>query len=78
VDVRDAATGNLLHSYEGTGGPYAIDHRAVTPNADGTRTLSFCYATSAENAAYDGSGVNVFLVDGAAQLNSGPVLFKRN
>jgi hypothetical protein len=66
-----------LRSYMGLGGPYNIDHRTVTVNANGTRTVLFCNATAAERAAFDGTGVNVYLGDPFSFLNSGPVGFRR-
>jgi hypothetical protein len=77
VDVDDAVSGAFLQTYMGTGGPYEIDHRTITANSDGTHTVSFCYATAAEKAAFDGTGVNAFLVDPYTYLNSGPIPLKR-
>jgi hypothetical protein len=61
--VLDAATNTPLHSYQGVGGPYQIDHRTDTLNSDGSRTFTLCFATDAEKAAFDGAGVRIFVTD---------------
>jgi hypothetical protein len=63
LTVLDAATNTPLHSYQGVGGPYQIDHRTDTLNSDGNRTFTLCFATAGEKSAFDGAGVRIFVTD---------------